>query len=250
MMPSVDEPPIFNRSSLCLTDTFVGTLSDSSESLLHSTRAKLFEQMLCGHLRALGRAYNPASLMEPLLLENVLDEATRMAFLVSLRAADSVTAVVYGGAAPGVDLRVRSVQALQASDAMRESTKALLAALRPKIAAHFGIGVESIEEPQFLRYVPGDFFVAHQDGNTGLVRDDSEHRRISVVLFLNARSLEPQADSYCGGELMLHGRYPDWERRYIIPALPGSLVAFRSETTHEVMPVVHGHRYTIVSWYR
>jgi predicted 2-oxoglutarate/Fe(II)-dependent dioxygenase YbiX len=35
-----------------------------------------------------------------------------------------------------------------------------------------------------------------------------------------------------------------------MPALPGSLVAFRSETTHEVIPVTHGERFTVVSWYR
>jgi SM-20-related protein len=31
---------------------------------------------------------------------------------------------------------------------------------------------------------------------------------------------------------------------------PGILVAFRSETTHEVTPVTHGERLSIVSWYR
>ncbi|MER9409217.1 2OG-Fe(II) oxygenase [Mesorhizobium sp. M0589] len=35
-----------------------------------------------------------------------------------------------------------------------------------------------------------------------------------------------------------------------MPALPGSLVAFRSETTHEVTPVTCNERFTIVSWYR
>jgi len=28
------------------------------------------------------------------------------------------------------------------------------------------------------------------------------------------------------------------------------LVAFRSETTHEVTPVTHGERYSIASWFR
>ena len=31
---------------------------------------------------------------------------------------------------------------------------------------------------------------------------------------------------------------------------PGTLVAFRSETTHEVTPVTHGERFSIASWYR
>jgi predicted 2-oxoglutarate/Fe(II)-dependent dioxygenase YbiX len=31
---------------------------------------------------------------------------------------------------------------------------------------------------------------------------------------------------------------------------PGTLVAFPSETTHEVTPITHGERLSIVSWYR
>ena len=31
---------------------------------------------------------------------------------------------------------------------------------------------------------------------------------------------------------------------------PGSLVTFRSETTHEVTPVTHGVRYTFATWFR
>jgi predicted 2-oxoglutarate/Fe(II)-dependent dioxygenase YbiX len=33
-------------------------------------------------------------------------------------------------------------------------------------------------------------------------------------------------------------------------AAPGSLVAFRAETTHEVTTVTHGVRYTIATWFR
>ena len=38
-------------------------------------------------------------------------------------------------------------------------------------------------------------------------------------------------------------------RAPVLPA-PGTLVAFRAETTHEVTPVTRGERYAIVSWYR
>jgi SM-20-related protein len=30
---------------------------------------------------------------------------------------------------------------------------------------------------------------------------------------------------------------------------PGLLVAFRSDTVHEVLPVTHGERFTVVSWF-
>ncbi|HYO75207.1 MAG TPA: 2OG-Fe(II) oxygenase [Thermoanaerobaculia bacterium] len=185
-----------------------------------------------------------------LVLDDFLTEPRRAELRAALQEADSVAAVVYGGAQPGVDRRVRSVQALQVDEALRGSVVTLLDAARARIAAHFEVALERAEEPQFLRYVPGDFFVAHQDGNTGLVRADSEQRRISAVIFLNGKSAEPMEGTYGGGELVLHGRYPNFEERYPLPARPGSLVAFRSETTHEVTPVAHGNRYTIVSWYR
>jgi SM-20-related protein len=37
--------------------------------------------------------------------------------------------------------------------------------------------------------------------------------------------------------------------RHASPA-PGTLVAFRADTTHEVVPVTYGERYTIVTWFR
>lgn len=188
--------------------------------------------------------------MEALLLESIMDETVRQWLLERLRAAESVAAGVHGGARPGVDLRVRKAQALEVDDATRIFVTNMLDAARPRISSHFGVALNRAEEPQFLRYGRGDFFVAHQDGNTGLIRDDSQHRRISAVIFLNGSSAEPRDDSYGGGELVLHGKYPDWESRYVVPASPGTLAAFRSETTHEVVPVTHGHRYTIVSWYR
>lgn len=67
---------------------------------------------------------------------------------------------------------------------------------------------------------------------------------MSVVVFLSEES------AYSGGSLVLHGPYPDFEKRHPVPAAPGSLIAFPSETTHEVTPMTGGQRYTIVSWFR
>lgn len=94
----------------------------------------------------------------------------------------------------------------------------------------------------------GDFFVAHQDGNTGMLRLDTEARQVSVSIFLNCESETYQADSYCGGALV----FSDWRKdaRFRLAGKPGMLVAFRSEITHEVVPVTDGERYAIVSWYR
>jgi predicted 2-oxoglutarate/Fe(II)-dependent dioxygenase YbiX len=35
----------------------------------------------------------------------------------------------------------------------------------------------------------------------------------------------------------------------VAPA-PGTLICFRAETTHEVLPVTRGERVSIVSWFR
>lgn len=172
------------------------------------------------------------------VLDDFFDPAE---ILPALREAAAVEANVYGSDR-AVDLRVRRTQKLSVSSELRASVHALLAAAQPRLAAHFEVTLDHFEEPQFLRYLPGDFFVAHQDGNTPLIHDDTRHRRVSVVLFVNAE--------YGGGALTLHGRYPEWEKREVVPARPGSLVAFRPETTHEVTPVTKGERYTIVSWYR
>ena len=125
-----------------------------------------------------------------------------------------------------------------------------LAARQKEIASHYGVNIENHEEPQFLRYRTGDFFVAHQDGNTGMMQSERETwRKISVVIFLNQHSETAQDGMYAGGALV----FSEWRRRphgqFHFYGPPGSLVAFPSETTHEVIPVTHGERYSIASWY-
>ena len=121
-----------------------------------------------------------------------------------------------------------------------------LLACKEAVEKHFVVTLNECEEPQFLRYRVGDFFVAHQDGNTGLMLLDSEKRRISTVIFLSREAESPEPDAYCGGSLV----FSNLRNTFRMPAEPGTLVAFRSETTHEVTPVTHGERYSIASWYR
>ena len=128
-----------------------------------------------------------------------------------------------------------------------------LLACMDAIAAHFGVKLSECEDPQFLRYEKGNFFVAHQDGNTGLLRLDTEQRLVSVVIFLS-RELESPEDGpnvHCGGSLVFTNLQAAAENaKFHLRADPGTLIAFRSETTHEVTPVTHGERHSIVSWYR
>lgn len=182
-------------------------------------------------------------MFDVLLVRDFFDASLRDEMLAQLRACSALPATVYGsGAGAAVQPRVRNVRRIDAAPELRDVVVRHLIEHKPEIERSFDVVLGECEEPQFLRYESGDFFVAHQDGNTALLADDSQQRRISVVLFLN--------DRYGGGTLTLHGRYPDYDLRHAVIGEPGMLVAFRSETTHEVTPVTDGERYTIVSWYR
>ena len=185
------------------------------------------------------------------LIEDFLDAATREEIVSELRSVSGSPATVYGREAGGaVDARVRRVTRGIVSQVTHERVVRQLLDVKGAIEEHFDIIISECEEPQFLRYQTGDFFVAHQDGNTPLIFDETRLRKVSIVIFLSPQSEEPAPDSYGGGALVFHAPYPDLDLRFPLAAAPGTLVAFRAETTHEVTPVTHGERYTIVSWYR
>jgi SM-20-related protein len=172
--------------------------------------------------------------------------------LGEMRRAGAGAATVYGrGEAGAVDERVRRASRLAPSGETIERVRRRLAECREELGEHFGLRLGVCEEPQFLRYRVGDFFVAHQDGNTGMLRSEREQtRKVSVVIFLNGQSETPSASTFGGGSLV----FSDWRggagrREFPFPAEAGALVAFRAETTHEVLPVTHGERFSIASWY-
>jgi len=181
-----------------------------------------------------------------LTIDDFLSPAETAAIAAELRAAEREAATVYGatGAGAAVVPQSRRTSRVIASAATRALIIERLISIRDRLASHFDAALGEVEEPQFLRYDVGDYFVAHQDGNTPTLRDDSRFRRVSVIVFLT----DPAA--YDGGVLQLHGAYPNYTARHPIVPTPGALVAFRSETTHEVTPLIAGERYTIVSWFR
>ena len=155
-----------------------------------------------------------------------------------VRAAAGGPATVYRpGSQSPVDERVRRTTRHMLSEGTTERVRQMLLRRMDEVAAHFRIELHDCEPPQFLRYSEGDFFVAHQDGNTEQLQyDHIRVRRVSVVVFLNGQSEEPGAGTFGGGSLVFYE--------------PDLLVAFRSETTHEVRPVTHGERFSVVCWYR
>ena len=167
--------------------------------------------------------------------------------VAEMKAVDGSAATVYGVATSGtIDEMVRRTVRVNPSQETVELVIQKLLACKEAVEKHFAVSLNECENPQFLRYRTGDFFVAHQDGNTGLMRLDSEKRRISTVIFLNRESQSPEPGAFCGGSLV----FSDLRNSFRMSSEPGTLVAFRSETTHEVTPVTHGERYSIASWYR
>jgi SM-20-related protein len=188
--------------------------------------------------------------MDLFQLEGFLDAATIQAVRGEMRQAAGAPASLLGsGDTTAVSAGVRKTTRVPVSRETREQVLRRLVDVKGALEAHFGQALGECEEPQFLRYGPGDFFVPHQDGNTPLVYDRSRFRRISAVVFLSEHSEAPAPDAYGGGSLVFHGPLSQPSLRVPVTPPPGTLVAFRAETTHEVTPVTHGERCTLVSWY-
>lgn len=167
--------------------------------------------------------------------------------LAELVTIEGISATLYGRNTTGfIDESARRTIRLNTAEKTANLVIARLRDCKDAVEKHFAVALRECEEPQFLRYREGDFFVAHQDGNTGMLNIDAEQRLISTVIFLSRETEEPEDGAYCGGSLV----FSDLRGKFHFRAEPGTLVAFRSETTHEVTPVTHGERYSIASWYR
>jgi SM-20-related protein len=187
------------------------------------------------------------------LTPNFLDEVTCRQLIQDAQASGSDAASVYGQGDGGqVNDLVRRAKRLKLPATTTEFVKQKLIEHRETMEEQFSIPLNSCEEPQFLRYDVGDFFVAHQDGNTGLIRLKSDtERRVSIVILLNPQSENPVSGTYSGGSLKFSDyRAEPQYSEFPLPIEAGTLVAFRSERTHEVTPITRGERYSIVSWYR
>jgi len=187
-----------------------------------------------------------------LVVKHFLEPITCKQIMTEMTDAHGDAATVYGVAASGaVDQTVRrTLRLLPSIETVALVTRRLFE-FKTTVEKHFGVALSECEDPQFLRYREGDFFVAHQDGNTGMLRLDSELRLVSTVIFLSDESDSPRPGAHCGGSLL----FSDWRpganaQKFRVIGEAGTLVAFRAETTHEVTPITHGERYSIVSWYR
>lgn len=198
---------------------------------------------------------DPAEQFGLYLRRGFLDEGACGRLAAEVRAAWGGPATVYSpGATSPVDESLRKTTRHMLPGETTEAVRRLLLDRMAEVSEHFGLDLSDCEEPQFLRYEVGDYFVPHQDGHTEqLDYDHLRVRRVSVVVFLSRQSAEPSPGAYCGGSLVFYEPHADPRRKELgfpLAAEPGLLVAFRAETTHEVTPVTHGERLSIVCWYK
>lgn len=127
-----------------------------------------------------------------------------------------------------------------------------LAALKPGLEERFETPLSGFQNPHFLCYRAGDFFRAHLD-NANDPRQPIEitSRRVAIVIFLNGQSVHATDGKYRGGELVFYNpTAPSPDRtRILLRGEQGLLVAFAANHVHEVLPVLQGRRFTLVTWY-
>ena len=182
------------------------------------------------------------------------DDATRVRIRGEMWAADSEKGLIFRGRLEAEVLdetRRKVLVSTHLEKDIKARVKDQILALKPSLEEHFGISLQDMEKPVFLRYGEAAFYKPHTDTNP----DDPPERlrrRISVVIFLNEAAKEPAENCYGGGSLTFYGLLdgPEWEKCVLpLEAEPGLLIAFRSEMLHEVQPVTFGERFTIVTWF-
>jgi len=176
----------------------------------------------------------------------------------SLRAAMDRTALtnalVVDAQGYHVDEKVRKAALVGLGESASERVVARLRGLMPALSDFFGEPLRDCAGPEFVLYRPGDFFRAHRDTST-IPNMPAEvlRRKVSCVIFLNGEEDTLAGnDSYAGGTLTFLGLDPDptwYTGRTPLRGATGRLVAFRSDTVHEVTPMLRGRRYTIVTWF-
>jgi SM-20-related protein len=151
-----------------------------------------------------------------------------------------------------VDRAVRRTRRVDVIGDTARTIERPLEGMKGTFEQHFMVSLDSLQSPQYLIYRRGDSFTPHRDTAGGDFLDYVRERKISVVLFLNSQSDRRKRDTFSGGDLVFYGLIGDSRLSsygYPLSAEAGTLIAFPSEILHEVTPVTHGVRYSVVSWY-
>jgi predicted 2-oxoglutarate/Fe(II)-dependent dioxygenase YbiX len=172
---------------------------------------------------------------------------------VQAGAAEAATIIGDGGDVI-IDQTVRRAESFDITDAgLRTDVSRQFDTLLPGLAAHYGVALSGYEAPYVVRYPTGGFYRPHTDNDEGgHGSPETSHRKVSCVVFLNGTGPAAQEDSFAGGALAFFrlANRPNSEtcKTFLYPE-PNLLVAFRSGVCHEVLPVMAGCRWTLVTWF-
>lgn len=189
--------------------------------------------------------------------KNFLDEDTCARIRAAMRKKGEVATIHNANKGTYVNEKSRKTKRVRVSEMPPELITLLtekFEALLPILSEHFKLPLTAYQDLDLLRYETGDFFKAHKDSNSAPGSENYvSSRKISAVVFLNTPSQDADdPESYSGGALSFYGLLggEQWENvPMAIDAHAGLLVAFRSETVHEVSEITHGERFTSIAWY-
>ena len=160
-----------------------------------------------------------------------------------MRAASGLPARVALGSPDNLTVAddLRRTMRIEVKPGIAEELVASLEAVRDQSARHFDVVLARTEDPQFLRYRQGDFYVRHMDRDL----EGVNQRKVSVIIFLNS----PGAATFTGGGLKFYGVLAGRPVPFTLVPEEGLLIAFRSDIPHEVERVTAGERLTAVTWF-
>jgi predicted 2-oxoglutarate/Fe(II)-dependent dioxygenase YbiX len=186
------------------------------------------------------------------IADDFLEESQCREVMREIRSATPEDAEVYTDEdREELEKSLRRAKRLKPAPPVRRLLDERLELLKPRVEETFSVSLGGFQPPQFLAYGPGNFHQSHRDTRPDATEAIAQ-RKVSVVVFLNDQSEAPEDGCYGGGSLVLAGLLPGpggEERGFPVAPTSGSAVAFRSETVHEVKPVTHGERFTIVTWF-
>ncbi len=142
-----------------------------------------------------------------------------------------------------VDGAIRTAGEVEVPESLVTRTERRMLALRQQMSDTFEVALTGGDGPAFLRYGPGGFYRRHRDA-AGEHEGPESRRRVSVVLFLNSAGA---AGDFEGGHLRFYD--DDSGESVDLEPVAGTLVAFRSQLSHEVLPIERGVRDVVVDWF-
>ena len=172
-------------------------------------------------------------------------------------ATEGKEAMVYTGTEPVVQDDLRKTLGVIVEGPLRASLEARVRALRPVLEKEFDVKLGDSDRVQCLVYRTGDYFRLHSDvggtteqGELSEIAKRINSRRVTILVYLNEPNHE--TEPYGGGVLSLFGLMggeAGKEFGFPVDVETGLLIAFRPTLLHEVSPVEHGKRYSLVTWF-